>query len=83
MHKIHHSREVGETNSNYANLLTVYDRLLGTFTPSRRAASVKYGLDDAEELGHASFAGLVVSPFRRTGSDQPERTVSAEVTLGR
>ena len=26
VHKIHHSREVSETNSNYANLLTVYDR---------------------------------------------------------
>jgi sterol desaturase/sphingolipid hydroxylase (fatty acid hydroxylase superfamily) len=30
VHKIHHSRQVTETNSNYANLLTIYDRLLGT-----------------------------------------------------
>jgi sterol desaturase/sphingolipid hydroxylase (fatty acid hydroxylase superfamily) len=63
VHKIHHSRQVRETDSNYANLLTVYDRLLGTFTPSERAASVRYGLDDAEELGRASFAGLVAIPF--------------------
>ena len=83
VHKLHHSRQVGETNSNYANLLTVYDRLLGTFTPSQRAASVKYGLDDAEELGRASFAGLVVMPFQRTGSERQEKNVSAEVTLGR
>ena len=66
VHKIHHSRQTSETNSNYANLLTVYDRLLGTFTPSERAASVKYGLDDAEEMGRASFGGLVLTPFERT-----------------
>ena len=83
VHKIHHSRQVSETNSNYANLLTVYDRLLGTYTPSDRAASVKYGLDDAEEMGHASFAGLVLVPFQRTTSEPRERTVSAEATLGR
>ena len=83
VHKIHHSRQLSETNSNYANLLTVYDRLLGTFTPSERAASVKYGLDDGEELGRASFAGLVVIPFQRPGSERHEGNVSAEVTLGR
>jgi sterol desaturase/sphingolipid hydroxylase (fatty acid hydroxylase superfamily) len=51
VHKMHHSREVAETNSNYANLLTVYDRLLGTYTPSERAVSVTYGLRDADEMG--------------------------------
>jgi sterol desaturase/sphingolipid hydroxylase (fatty acid hydroxylase superfamily) len=82
VHKLHHSRQVGETNSNYANLLTLYDRLLGTFTPSQRAASVKYGLDDAEELGRASFAGLVAIPFQSTGSERQARNVS-EATLRR
>ena len=36
VHKIHHSRQRAETNSNYGNVLTIYDRLLGTFTPSDR-----------------------------------------------
>ena len=82
VHKIHHSRQLSETNSNYANLLTVYDRLLGTYTPSDRASSVKYGLDDAEEMGHASFAGLVAMPFQRTTPAQREEKVSAEASLG-
>jgi len=64
VHKIHHSRQVNETNSNYANLLTIYDRMLGTYTPSERAASVTYGLADAEEMGRATFAGLVAMPFQ-------------------
>ena len=74
VHKIHHSREVSETNSNYANLLTIYDRLLGTYTPSERAESVVYGLTDAERMSQASFPALVVMPFQSTGN------ASAEVT---
>ena len=57
VHKIHHSRQVSETNSNYANLLTIYDRLLGTYTPSTRAGSVVYGLDNAEGMSTASCPG--------------------------
>jgi len=64
VHKIHHSRERGETNSNYGNVLSVYDRLLGTFTPSARAATVVYGLDDASDLAEASLPGLVALPFQ-------------------
>ena len=43
VHKIHHSRDRDETNTNYGNVLSIYDRLLGTFTPAHRAASVVYG----------------------------------------
>jgi len=64
VHKIHHSRDVAETNSNYANLLTVYDRLLGTYTPAARAASVVYGLDDADPSRTASLPGLLSMPFQ-------------------
>jgi sterol desaturase/sphingolipid hydroxylase (fatty acid hydroxylase superfamily) len=64
VHKLHHSRLVSETNSNYANLLTVYDRLFRTYTPAERAASVTYGLDGAEEMSRATFRGLIVMPFR-------------------
>ena len=83
VHKIHHSRQVNETNSNYANLLTVYDRVLGTYTPSERAADVQYGLDDAAELGRAPFTGLVVMPFQRTHSDRRAQSVSGQASLGR
>ena len=64
VHKIHHSRNMEETNSNYANLLTIYDRVLGTYTPSVRAGSVIYGLDDADPEAVASFPGLLTMPFR-------------------
>jgi len=64
VHKIHHSSEISEANSNYANLLTIYDRLLGTYTPAERATSVVYGLDDADPEVVGSFPGLLSMPFR-------------------
>ena len=64
VHKIHHSRQLSETNSNYGNVLTIYDRLLGTFTPSDRAESVIYGLDEVDPTRIASFRGLVSMPFQ-------------------
>jgi len=63
VHKVHHSRASAETNSNYGNVLTLYDRLLGTFTPSERAYSVVYGLNDADPARAASFPGLLLMTF--------------------
>jgi sterol desaturase/sphingolipid hydroxylase (fatty acid hydroxylase superfamily) len=54
---------LAETNSNYANVLTVWDRIFGTFTSSERAYSVVYGLDDADPARIASFPALLAMPF--------------------
>jgi sterol desaturase/sphingolipid hydroxylase (fatty acid hydroxylase superfamily) len=64
VHKIHHSRVRSETNSNYGNVLTIYDRILGTFTPSERAESVVYGLDEVDPARIGSFGGLLTLPFQ-------------------
>src|SRR6185436_9720769 len=45
MHKVHHSRTQTQTDTNYGNLLSVWDRLFGTFTPSRAGTTIRYGLD--------------------------------------
>jgi sterol desaturase/sphingolipid hydroxylase (fatty acid hydroxylase superfamily) len=84
VHKIHHSGLVSETNSNYANLLTIYDRLLGTYTPAARAETVVYGLDDDHHLGQASFTGLVTIPFQRSEAPATsDRKVRVEAGAGR
>jgi len=84
VHKIHHSRDVSETNSNYANLLTIYDRLLGTYTPSSRADGVVYGLDDARHMSTASCPGLVAMPFRApVQAELPDTKVRLGVSAGR
>ena len=84
VHKIHHSRQVSETNSNYANLLTLYDRLLGTFTPAARAETVVYGLDEAQRLAEAPFPGLLTLPFEAESTRSvPDTNVRFEAGAGR
>ena len=34
MHKVHHSRVASETNTNYGNIFSLWDRLFRTFTPA-------------------------------------------------
>lgn len=84
VHKIHHSRAIGETNSNYANLVTLYDRVLGTYTPAERANSVVYGLDAADPVRVRSFRALLTMPFHAAEPTRsPDRTVGIEAGAGR
>jgi sterol desaturase/sphingolipid hydroxylase (fatty acid hydroxylase superfamily) len=68
MHKVHHSTDSAETDSNYGNILSLYDRLLHTFTPTDRAFSVVYGLNDAAAVRAASLPRLLSMPFRSVES---------------
>jgi len=84
VHKIHHSRVLAETNSNYANVLTLWDRLLGTFTPSERAHTVVYGLDDADPAKLGSFPALLLMPFDAADAlPEPDRKVRAHAPAAR
>jgi len=78
MHKVHHSRVVAETNSNYGNLLSLYDRVLGTFTPTERALTVAYGLDDVDPAAAQSFVGMNTMPWRARNA--PVGEASAETS---
>jgi sterol desaturase/sphingolipid hydroxylase (fatty acid hydroxylase superfamily) len=72
MHKVHHSREQAETNSNYGNLFALHDRLFGTFVPTVRAFAVRYGLDDIDPGEVRSFGALLALPWRwRTDGAAP------------
>lgn len=65
MHKVHHSRARAETDSNYANLFSFFDRLFGTFTPSTRGTSVEYGIRGYDAAEHQSISAALYLPFRR------------------
>jgi sterol desaturase/sphingolipid hydroxylase (fatty acid hydroxylase superfamily) len=65
MHKVHHSIDPRETDSNYGNIFSLHDRILGTFTTSERAVEVVYGLGD-DEAARATAFGLLAMPLRRT-----------------
>ena len=84
VHKMHHSRRIDETNSNYANLITLYDRVLGTYTPVERAATVVYGLDETDPTVVGSFPRLLALPFRHPDNAAVSDTkVRMEANAGR
>ena len=51
LHKMHHSNIASETDSNYGNLLSLFDRAFGTYTCGSGAGAVVYGLEPAAEGG--------------------------------
>lgn len=61
MHKVHHSRLQPETDSNYSNIFSVWDRVFGTYTSRIDFRTLRYGLDDLDE--RATFGGLLRMPF--------------------
>lgn len=65
MHKVHHSRTRVETDSNYANLFSFFDRVFRTFTPSSRGATVSYGIEGYDEREHQSIVAALALPFRQ------------------
>ncbi len=65
MHKLHHSRAKAETDSNYGNLFSLFDRLMRTFTPSARAGMVHYGIDGYDEPEMQKLPGLLKLPCTR------------------
>lgn len=64
LHKVHHSRAATETDSNYGNIFSVFDRACGTFTPAERAHAVRYGLEGFDEPREQTIGGLLRLPWR-------------------
>lgn len=66
MHKIHHSRLRTETDTNYGNITSLFDRLFFTYTPSRRGRTIAYGLDGLDKPSSQTTRALLALPFRTT-----------------
>jgi len=65
LHKFHHHHEVPWTDRNYGNVLSIWDRLFGTFVYGD-TSEVVYGLDitDSEKSDNIRYQmGL---PFNRS-----------------
>ena len=64
MHKVHHSRAPEQTDTNYGNLFSLWDRLFGTFTPSHEGTRVVFGLDGLDDPALQTTGALLALPFR-------------------
>ena len=64
MHKVHHSRQTSETDSNYSNIFSFWDRLYGTYTDRTNYNDLRYGLDGFDNNERQTLVGLLRLPFR-------------------
>jgi sterol desaturase/sphingolipid hydroxylase (fatty acid hydroxylase superfamily) len=90
MHGIHHSVLRRETNSNYSNLLNLWDRLHRTIRLNVRQDEITIGVPGYRDGYDLTVLGLLTLPFRRQrdywtfpdGShpDRPERGGRHELT---
>ncbi len=68
MHKVHHSRIKAETDSNFSSLLSVWDRLFGSFVEKDRYDEIAFGLDQFDDEKRQTVKGLILTPFIRSGA---------------
>jgi sterol desaturase/sphingolipid hydroxylase (fatty acid hydroxylase superfamily) len=75
-HRVHHHQEQFYTDSNFADIFILWDRIFGTFKLIP-VAEIKYGLKEFEAEEKQTFLYLMKSPFidiKRTASDKPKVT---------
>ena len=63
MHKVHHSREQMETDSNYSNIFSIWDRIFSTYTATVDFSRLRYGLDGLDDGEKQTLAALLKLPF--------------------
>ena len=69
IHHVHHHRSQPFTDSNYGDVLSIWDRLFGTFR-RMRAGDVVFGLDSQPEPAKgATFRQLLIQPFQPVTAD--------------
>ncbi len=65
MHKVHHSRYYKETNSNYTSMLSIWDRLFGSFRLSKDLSSIQFGLKHFDDDRKQSVIGMLTTPLEK------------------
>ncbi len=73
MHKVHHSRDVRFTDTNYTNIFSVWDRLFGTFIPARHGREIVYGLEGLDDPRDQTTIGLLALPLRMLAREMRPR----------
>jgi len=71
IHWVHHHAVAADTDSNYATVLSVWDRLFASASATRRWPQMPIGVEGARDVG---FLALILDPFRgRVRRSEAER----------
>jgi len=63
MHRVHHSRLQHDTDTNYSNIFSLWDRVFGTFRAPRPGESIACGLDELDAPERQGTRALLALPF--------------------
>jgi len=69
LHKIHHDQDQQFTDSNYADIFILWDRIFGTFK-QKPVEQVKLGLIEFDEDKKQTFWYLIKSPFIKIAKEK-------------
>jgi sterol desaturase/sphingolipid hydroxylase (fatty acid hydroxylase superfamily) len=61
IHWVHHHRIRGDTDANYSTVLSLWDRLFASRSPTPRKTGMPIGVEGRDEL---ALAGLLIAPFQ-------------------
>lgn len=64
MHRVHHSMEWTENNSNYTSLLSVWDRIFRSFRIRKDPGAITIGLQKFREIRYQRLWGFLITPLR-------------------
>lgn len=65
MHKFHHHYQMPWTDSNFGNMLSIWDRFFGTFVYGK-TSDIKYGLDIADHKNDENILQQLRLPFDKS-----------------
>jgi sterol desaturase/sphingolipid hydroxylase (fatty acid hydroxylase superfamily) len=71
IHWVHHHRVRSDTDANYSTILSLWDRLFTSRSPTPRRPGMEIGTEGREE---EAIAGLLAHPFRRDAGARPRLT---------
>lgn len=73
MHRVHHSMKVKETNSNYSSVLSVWDRIFGSYRCGD-PEKIVFGLDYDRDSKDQTLGRLLKRPFspNKSGNSRSE-----------
>lgn len=71
LHQVHHSRDQPETDSNFATILSVWDRLACTLRLRDDPSTIRFGLDGFDDPHWQTFAGMLRTPFVGATGETP------------
>ncbi len=73
MHKVHHSDYYKETNSNYTSLLSVWDRVFGSFRVRPDLENIRLGLKEFRSDEEQTIVALLMNPLINIKGKKPKK----------